>query len=220
MCPVKRFDWSRGQNSSLAAAAAARSALVFAGIKRGGNHVGQALQGGGNGPQRTVPGSRLRRVPLLGRRSPRRVEAGRSSLRSRQAGRISWWAGHSRQGRVEARSSACVPLHPVVLHAGAANQGSVVTAMAMLKHASVHPRHFVVGTDGNQRPPQLLVEHDGGKAPVRAHPGAQMPALVTAHCRCRWFTDSLSIGSGVTRSAWVRMQYPPTAVICRGFAKH
>jgi hypothetical protein len=195
---------------------------AFAGIEHGGNHVGQALQGRGDGPQCIGLGHRFRRIQLFRSRGRERVGAGRWWRLSRPVGRFNPSARvPPRQcgldSRVEARFPAFAPLHPVDLHTSAVSESLVVTTMAVFKHAPMHPSRSVLAADCYQRPPQFLIEHHGGKAPIRAHPAARVPMLVTARSRCRYVTDSLSTGQG-GGSGWVTTQYPLLPATCRGFS--
>ncbi|WP_236724521.1 hypothetical protein, partial [Mycobacterium avium] len=70
----------------------------------------------------------------------------------------------------------------VDLPAGAVRRRSVVPTVVMLERASMHPGRGVLPVEGDQRPPQFVVDQNGGKAPVRTHQIAQTPTLVTP-CR-------------------------------------
>ncbi|MCV6990827.1 hypothetical protein H7I87_12520 [Mycobacterium timonense] len=55
----------------------------------------------------------------------------------------------------------------------------MVATMVMLERASMHPGRWVLPIKCNQRPPQFVVDQNGGKAPIRTHQIAQTPTLVT-----------------------------------------
>lgn len=97
-------------------------------------------------------------------------------------------------GDVEVWSLIFAPMQPIGLPASLVRRRPVFTIVAVIEDAAVHPRHLVMlPIDRGQRLPQLLIEHHAGKAPTCAHAAAR---AVLARGRCRYVTDSLSIGHG------------------------